>query len=60
MEHLTNDRSEEHRESHADRDLTTAPKLKVLGEELSATRNVNKVTLMDKIHEANFRAGLDE
>ena len=60
MEHLTNDRSEEHREPHTERDRTTAQRLKVLGDELSATRDVNKVTSMDKIHEDNVRAGRDK
>ena len=60
MEHLTNNRSEEFRETHADRDRTTAQRLKLLGDELSATRDVNKVTSMDKIHEDNVRAGRDK
>ena len=60
MEHLANDRSEEHRETHADRDRTTAQRLKMLGDELSATRDVNKVTTMDKIHEDNVKAGRDK
>ena len=54
MEHLTNDRPEDHRETHADKDQATAQRLKVLGDELSATRDVNK------IHEDSVRAGRDK
>ena len=60
MEYLSNDRSEEHRETHAEKDRTTAQRLKMLGDELSATRDVNKVTSMDKIHEDNVKAGRDK
>ena len=60
MEHLTNDRSEEHRETHIVRDRTTAQRLRMLGDELSATRDVSKVTSMDKIHEDNVKAGRDK
>ena len=60
MEHLTNVRSEEQRETHAGKDKTTAQRLKMLGDELSATRDVTKVTTMDKIHEDNVKAGRDK